>query len=418
MTNWDSWGDFGLVVAIALGFALALAALVSLALYAVRRRKGWSKRVTRRVQYPLYSLVTVVALRIALQVAAPEAEWLNVAAVLHVLLILTIAAAAWFVSRVINGLFRLTLTRYRVDVRDNRVARRVHTQVNILSRIAGVVIVIVAIGAILLTFPGVEAVGASLLASAGLASVVAGLAAQSTLSNVFAGMQLAFSDAVRVDDVVIAEGEWGIIEEITLTYIVVKIWDDRRLVLPSTYFTSTPFENWTRRSSELLGSVEFDLDWRVSPAQMREELDRILDRTELWDRRVKVLQVTEATGGYVRVRILVTAMDAPTLFDLRCFVREEMIEWMHRNDPAALPRMRLQTIEADADTRAADAQPTGGVEARSSDHEGLYTGSIEAQQRAAAFTTTIPIVEGPPEQDGELPPNAESGAAPSTDSVP
>jgi hypothetical protein len=157
-------------------------------------------------------------------------------------------------------------------------------------------------------------------------SIVAGLAAQSTLANVFAGVQLAFSDAIRVDDVVIADGEWCRIEEITLTYVVVHIWDDRRLVLPSTYFTTTPFENWTRHSSELLGSVEFDLDWRVSPAQMREQLDEILSRTALWYNRTAVLQVTDALGGFVRIRILVTTVDAPTLFDLRCFVREERVE--------------------------------------------------------------------------------------------
>ena len=211
------------------------------------------------------------------------------------------------------------------------------------------------------------------------------ISAQSTLANVFAGIQLAFSDAIRVDDVVIAEKEWGRIEEITLTYVVVHIWDDRRMVLPSTYFTSTPFENWTRSSSELLGSIEIDLDWRVSPVAMRAELERILARTEIWDGRASVLQVTDAVGGFVRVRILVTAVDAPTLFDLRCFVREQMVEWLQTQDPAAIPRTRVQMV---------DEQPR--AEARTvstaTDSIGLFTGSTEAEERALSLTSTIDVI--------------------------
>ena len=187
-----------------------------------------------------------------------------------------------------------------------------------MRRLASIAIVIVGIASILLTFPGVQAV-----------------------------VELAFSDAIRVDDVVIAEKEWGRIEEITLTYVVVHIWDARRLVLPSTYFTKTPFENWTRYSSELLGSVEFDHDWRVSPTQMRERLGVILKATPLWDGRTEVLKVTDAVGGHVRVRILVSAVDAPTLFDLRCHVREQMVEWLHQSTAEALPRPRILSVDGE-----------------------------------------------------------------------
>src|SRR3712207_3167437 len=166
-----------------------------------------------------------------------------------------------------------------------------------------------------MTFPGARAAGTSLFASAGVLSVVAGLAAQSSLANVFAGLQLAFTDAMRGDDVVVVGGERGRIEEITMTYIVVHLWDDRRLILPSTYFTTTPFQNWTRRQADLLGTVEMDLDWSVPVDEMRQELTRLLEASDLWDGRVGVLQVTEATGGYVRVRALASARDAPTLFD-------------------------------------------------------------------------------------------------------
>ncbi|MFP5365357.1 MAG: mechanosensitive ion channel family protein, partial [Actinomycetes bacterium] len=171
-------------------------------------------------------------------------------------------------------------------------------------------------------------------------SIVAGLAAQTSLVNVFAGMQLAFTDAIRVDDVVVVQKEWGRIEEITLTYVVVHIWDDRRLILPSTYFTTTPFENWTRRQSEVMGTVEFDLDWRAPVEDMRAELRTVLAGTELWDQRVGILQITDATGGFVRVRILVSAADSAALFDLRCLIREAMVTFLQQGHPQALPQQR------------------------------------------------------------------------------
>jgi hypothetical protein len=234
-------------------------------------------------------------------------------------------------------------------------------------------------------FPQARAAGASLLASAGVVSIIGGLAAQSTLGNVIAGMQLAFSGAIRVDDVVIANGEWGRIEEITLTYVVVHVWDDRRMVLPSTYFTTTPFENWTRTSSQLMQSVDFDLDWLVDPGAMRDEMHRILGRTKLWDGRVSVLQVTDAVGGMVHVRILVTAVDAPTLFDLRCFVREEMIHWLHGHQPEALPRTRVLLTE-----RGEVADRTSGrVRRADRDDRDLFSGSNEAEARSKDFTGPV-----------------------------
>jgi hypothetical protein len=299
--------------------------------------------------------------------------------VVHAFLIVTIAAGCWLACQVAIFLEDLGLHRFRIDVPDNRQARRIRTQVLIIRRLTVALLVIIAVGAILLTFDGVEAAGASVLASAGLISVVAGLAAQSTLGNVFAGMQLAFSGSIRVDDVVVVEQQWGRIEEITLTYVVVHLWDDRRFVLPSTYFTSTPFENWTRTGSELLGAVEFDLDWRVSPADMRAELDRILDTSTIWDRRVKVLQVTDAVGGLVRVRILVTAPDAGGLFDLRCYVREEMIEWIQRTHPDALPVQRVQLTEPSTAAPRRRGRPAEGDSQLFGDDErgALFTGPIQ-----------------------------------------
>jgi hypothetical protein len=267
-----------------------------------------------------------------------------------------------------------------------------------------VVVVLVAIGAILLTFDGVRAVGASLLASAGIASIVAGLAAQSVLANVFAGVQLAFSEAIRVDDVVVVEGEWGRIREITLTYVVVMTWDERTVVLPCTYFTTKPFQNWTKYGSALIGAIELDVDWRVSTDAMRTELDRVLEGTDLFDGRTKVLQVTEATGGLVRVRVLASAHDSAALWDLRCLVREELVEWVRDQDQGALPRQRVligDPVGEGAGEGRADAAPRADRSAGAPrDRAGLFSGSDEGDQRASEFTAAIPVIESDGEDHG------------------
>jgi small-conductance mechanosensitive channel len=388
MFDWKSWLGLGVAVVLAL-VAVGVASFVtSITLRQVANRREWPGVLRGQARHPYRLLLTVIAVWIAVHFTLPKALPLHT--IDHGFLIAAIAVGTWFSSALVSFGIGMTMGRYRTDVPDNRLRRRLQTQLIVVRRLASVVIVIIGIASILLTFPGVQAVGASVLASAGVLSIVAGLAAQSALANVFAGVQLAFSDAIRVDDVVIADKEWGRIEEITLTYVVVRIWDDRRLVLPSTYFTTTPFENWTRHSSELLGSVEFDLDWRVSPTQMRERLDAILAGTQLWDGRTGVLQVTDAVGGFVRIRILVTAVDAPTLFDLRCHVREQMVEWLHTKDPAALPRTRIQTVEQEPRPRARAASDTP------TDQIGLFTGTPEAKQRASLFTGTVTVVD--PEQ--------------------
>jgi small-conductance mechanosensitive channel len=389
MFEWRSWVGLGIAVAIALIATVIIIVVSSMVARLTARRESWARGLIIRAKYPYRLLLLILTVWIAVAFTLPRNTaqeltlWNNVH---HGFLIAAIAGGTWLTSALVSFALGLATGRYRVDVADNKRARRAQTQIAIVRRLASVVILIVGIASILLTFPGVQAVGASVLASAGLVSIVAGLAAQSTLANVFAGVQLAFSDAIRVDDVVIAQNEWGRIEEITLTYVVVHIWDDRRLVLPSTYFTSTPFENWTRHSSQLLGSVEFDLDWRVSPAQMRAHLDDILTKTKLWDGRTGVLQVTDAIAGYVRIRILVTAIDAPTLFDLRCFVREEMIEWLHTKDPAALPRTRIQTVEEQPRIRPQAPEPP-------TDQVGLFHGTRKADERASLFTGTVPVAD-------------------------
>lgn len=379
--------------------ALLAAVLIGAVVRTVAKKSVLAADLARRSKRPLRALLIVIAVWVALAISVPDADWETswMRAIGHVLLIAVIAAATWLVGTLAFVVEDLALSRYRVDVKDNRHARRVRTQVQLLRRITVAVLVIVGVAAVLLTFPGVSAFGASLLASAGLLSVVAGLAAQSSLANVFAGLQIAFTDGIRVDDVVIVEDQWGRIEEITLTYVVVHIWDDRRLILPSTYFTQTPFENWTRRAAELLGTVEIDVDWQVPVDELRAELNRLLADTDLWDHRVGILQVTDAVNGVVRLRALASAVDAPTLFDLRCYLREGLVSYLQRSAPQGLPRTRIETTKgaplpvAEAPAPQArrprtgahaivePAPETGQLDAR------LFTGSVEAMQRAGSF---------------------------------
>ena len=320
--------------------ALVLATLISAIVRSVARRSNLALDLVTRARRPLRAVLVVAATWIALRLSTDPAAWR--VTVEHLLLIALIIAAAWLVGALAFVVEDAALSHYRMDVPDNRRARRVRTQITVLRRLTVAVLVICAIAGVLMTFPSARAAGTSLFASAGVISIVAGLAAQSSLANVFAGLQLAFTDAIRVDDVVIVEGEWGRIEEITMTYVVVHVWDDRRLIVPSTFFTTTPFQNLTRRDANLLGTVEFDLDWSVPVTAMRDELTRLLAGTDLWDHRVGVLQVTKATGGLVQVRALASAVDAPTIFDLGCYVREGLVDWLQREAPAALPRTRIE----------------------------------------------------------------------------
>ncbi len=343
----DALSDLGLpAIAMAIGIVVALvvAALIRRSLRVAALRWPMLGNLSDRVKWPLRLLLMVLGVWIAasLTTTASSEGVLGQPA-----FIVTVIAAGWLLIEVTRAVQYGITSRFPIDVADNRKARRIHTQMQILGRLAIAMIALVGITAILLSFPGMRALGASILASAGLAAIVAGIAAQSSLANLFAGLQVAFADAIRVDDVVIVEGDYGRIEEITLTYVVVRIWDDRRMILPSTYFTNSPFENWTRTASELVGTVEFDVDWTVSVEGMRGELDRLLGETDLWDGRSAGIQVTEATGGMVRVRATASAASAPILWDLRCYLREGLVAWVQQQG-AGLPRTRVEGLAGPA----------------------------------------------------------------------
>ncbi|WES64262.1 mechanosensitive ion channel [Microbacter sp. GSS18] len=379
---WDDWLSFIIVSAISLGVALAVMIVITYVIRFFARKYGWPDELARRARRPFRWFVLMIGVWVAVAIAYPEEDW-GRPFVTHMLAILAMAVLAWLLIALVMFGTDLMLQRFRVDVEDNSSARKIHTQVMILRRLAIALIIIIVVASALLSFPAVQTIGASLLASAGIASIVAGLAAQSTLSNMFAGVQLVFSDALRVDDVVVVEGEWGRVGEITLSYVVVDIWDQRKLVLPCTYFTTKPFQNWTRNGAEVLGTVELDVDWRVPIGRIRERLAKILSETELWDGRTQVVQATDATGGLVQVRILISAPDSGKLWDLRCIVREELIEFVQSEAPYALPVQRVMMDSADENRRPREAAP----------HEGMFSGSAEAEERHRQFTQAHNVVE-------------------------
>ena len=324
----------------AVAAALVVTAVLRRAMRAPATRWPVLASLSERVKWPLRLLLGTVFIWLAIiwTTGASEGGFHDQA-----LFIVAVVAAAWLLIEATRAFQDGLRARFPIDIADNRQARRVHTQVQILGRLTIALIITIAAAAILLSFPALRSLGASILASAGLAAIVAGIAAQSSLANVFAGLQVALADAIRVDDVVIVEGDYGRIEEITLTYVVVRIWDDRRMILPSTYFTTSPFENWTRTASDLIGTVEIDVDWTVQVEEMRRELDRLLEETDLWDGRSAGIQVTEATGGLVRVRAAASAESAPILWDLRCYLREGLVAWIQQSG-AGVPRTRLQGL--------------------------------------------------------------------------
>jgi small-conductance mechanosensitive channel len=264
-----------------------------------------------------------------------------VAGMRQAILIWIIASIAWLTTSMLTVLKNFILRRYRIDDKDNLQARRMYTQLAVIERILKVLIIFLAMTFILLTFEKVRQIGFSLLASAGIISIILGFSAQKSLATLFAGIQIALTQPIRIDDVVIVENEWGWIEEITLTYVVVKIWDQRRLVVPITYFIEKPFQNWTRTTAEMLGTVYLQADYTLPVQKIREELQRILENTPLWDHRVGVLQVTGATERTLELRALMSAEDSPTVWSLRCHVREKLIEFMQRNFPQHLPQLRV-----------------------------------------------------------------------------
>jgi small-conductance mechanosensitive channel len=336
---------------------LGLAVVAALALH------NWLQHLLRRLiahRYPnafslfdkTSKLTKLALITLAMIIVIPVAPlYPETAEILsRLLLMAVIGLIGWTAIVVLQLSASAYLRRYRLDADDNFLARKHNTQVRILLRVVDGIILLVTIGAALMTIPSVRQYGISLFASAGIAGLAAGLAARPVLSNLLAGVQLAMTQPIRLYDSVIVEGEYGTIEEIGSTYVTVKLWDLRRMVVPLSYFIEKPFQNWSREnSSSLIGSVMLYVDYRAPVALIREKLLEILRQSERWDRTTAALQVTDFKEGSIELRCLMSARAPGQTFDLRCEVREKLIDFLQREHPEALPHSRQISLKGDAE---------------------------------------------------------------------
>lgn len=340
--NWaPNWAVSLVVLAVAALTARLVHRLVfRLLTRLVQERDLFLRSLVSRTAGPVRLGLAVFALSIAAGIAPLTAQQAGI--LRHVLLVCFIGLVGWVMLTALRIWTTVYLRRFKLDAEDNLLARKHATQSRILKRVAASLIVVVTAAAALMTFDGVRQYGVSLLASAGAAGLVVGWALQPVLKNLIAGIQLAITQPIRLEDAVIVEGEWGNIEEISSTYVVVRLWDWRRMVLPLAYFIEQPFQNWTREGAALIGTVMMYVDHTAPVPAMRARLEEIARASRLWDGRVVSLQVTDFKQGTMEVRLLVSASNAGRAFDLRCEVREKMIGWLQAEHPHALPRQRAE----------------------------------------------------------------------------
>src|SRR6266446_9871124 len=358
------------------GWIMAVLWLIFRAIRAVEKRMNlWAERTnsllgkvivpilghTLRLAMPLLGIILLLPL-----LKLPE-NWIWVTQ--KAFGIFLIVALSVLIVRGVNAVQLALLSRHRMDAPDNLPARRIYTQVSVIRKIIVTAVVIIATGSILMLFDPVRQFGTSILASAGIAGVVLGFAAQKTLGNVLAGIQIALTQPLLIDDIVVVEGEFGQIEEITLTYVTVRTWDLRRMILPITYFIEKPFQNWSRVSTELLGTVILYLDYQVPLGELRKELKRLVENNPKWDRRVCGLQVTDTKQSTIEVRALVSGTDPGKTFDLRCEVREGLIEFLRRDYPESLPRVRNVEVDEPSESKPRRGKSADGETVSGHEHE-------------------------------------------------
>ncbi|WP_230292029.1 mechanosensitive ion channel family protein [Croceicoccus sp. Ery5] len=310
------------------------------------------RRIARPTRYALIALALVLAAR---EIDALEDIWQRLAGFVMPALI------GWIAITLFHALMGTMIMRADISVEDNLQARRKRTRLTIFSRIGTFLIIFIVISLMLLSIPGVRDIGITLMASAGLAGLAVGAAAQPALKSLIGGFQLALTEPISIGDAVIIGGEWGWIEEIRMTYVVVKVWDERRLVVPTSKFLDEIFQNWTKKTSQLLGTVMFYVDPLTKLDAIREKFMEIVESNPRWDKRVRHMQITELTRDAIEIRFLMTAKDSPTLFDLRCDVREALIQWIAAEMPEAIVRQRILTPEpVRVESGGADIGSPGG----------------------------------------------------------
>jgi small-conductance mechanosensitive channel len=364
--------------------------------------------MAERMDSPLHLLLPLAALAVVLD-GAPD-TLPGIEPIRHLVGVLLIAAFTWLAIAAVRGVADTVIALHPRDVADNLQARRVLTQTRVLSRIAIGVLIFAGLAFILMTFPRARQFGTSLLASAGLSALVIGLAARSVFSNLLAGLQIALSQPIRIDDVLIVEGEWGRVEEITGTYVVLKIWDERRLVIPLQWFIEHPFQNWTRTSSQIIGSVMLWVDYTTELEPLRAEATRLAKSSKDYDGRVCLLQVVETNDRSMQLRLIVSSPSAGQSWDLRCLLREGLIAFLQREQPQALPRVRAE-LQRTAPERDAAAHAPADSRAASPELHARLAGT-GPRQREDATVSDATGMAGLTEPTGGVPQAADAETMP------
>lgn len=369
LQQWRQWVWVLVIITSAVVLALVVHRLgFSLARRVTRRTRGLVAnsvvRYANQPAKPLFAILFVFLVSPSLPISPDIKDSLE-----RLLALGFTGAVGWLAINLTRVITDVAAARHDITAADNLLAREILTRVTVMQRILAVTIGIITACLVLMSIPSIRQIGVTLFASAGIAGIVAGLAARPALTNLIAGIQLALTQPVRIDDVVIVEGEWGWIEEIRTTFVVVRIWDLRRLVVPLSYFIEHPFQNWTRKTADLLGSVFLYVDYTVPVERVRDELHRVLQTSELWDGEVWGLQVTNTTDSSVELRALMGARNSGDAWNLRCYVRERLIEFLQREYPEALPRLRTELPErleklADTVSETARAKAKGSKGAR------------------------------------------------------
>lgn len=350
------WMAPGLSVAIAFAVAAIAYRAGVMVLRRITRHRPVAALFLKLAEGPGLAVTALIVLQGVLQSAPNDLE--GIGAVRHAAALVLIAAATWLALRLTAGIADAVALRHPMNVADNLGARRIQTQTRLLTRLLASIVALVGIAFALLTFPGVRSIGASLLASAGIAGLVLGVAAKAVIGNLLAGLHVAMTQPIRIDDVVIIEGEYGRVEEIGSSFVVVAIWDGRRLVVPLQQFMEKPFQNWTRVSGDILGTVFLWVDYGTPLEPLRAELRRICESAPEWDRRVCLIQVTDAGEHAMQLRALVSSADSVRNWDLRCLVRERLLDFIRREYPECLPRQRtVETASGGEDLAAAARRP-------------------------------------------------------------
>lgn len=349
-----SWGVLVLAL-LAVVAALVVHRMGGVVIWRITRGHIISSAVARRCWRPARVVLPLIALQAVWQ-ATPD-KLMFIIQVRHGTALLLIAALTWLALRALDGVAQGVALQHTVDVVDNLNARRIQTQTRLLVRTASFVVLMAGLSLMLMTFPGARQFGASLLASAGVVGIVAGIAARPVFSNLIAGLQIALAQPLRLDDVLIVQGEWGRVEEINSTYVVLKIWDERRLIIPLQWFIENPFQNWTRSSAQITGTVFVWVDYRMPLEPLREAARRACESAPEWDKRLCLLQVVEAGEKSMQLRLLVTSADASLNWDLRCKVREALVDFMQREYPQHLPLMRAEMAPTAADLTTSHMRP-------------------------------------------------------------